>query len=139
MVRLGVAFTLAGVLGSGAEFVIRSYLNNVGDLKIVGLYNTGYLMTMTYAGLIFSAMETDFFPRLSAVNSDVLRYNDLINKQAEVSVLLISPVIVIAFYVLPIMVPLLASGEFLPVVDMMRFVALSLFLRAVNLPMEYLS
>ena len=139
MVRLGVAFTLAGVLGSGAEFVIRTYLNNIGDLQVVGLYNTGFVMTMTYAGMVFSAMETDFFPRLSAVNSDVLRYNDLINKQAEVSVLLISPIIVMVFYVLPIMVPLLASGEFLPVVDMMRFVALSLFLRAVNLSMEYLS
>ena len=33
MVRLGVAFTLAGVLGSGAEFIIRTYLNNVADLN----------------------------------------------------------------------------------------------------------
>ena len=69
MVRLGVAYTLAGVLGSGAEFIIRTYLNNVSGLETVGLYNTGYILTMTYAGLVFSAMETDYFPRLSAVNS----------------------------------------------------------------------
>ena len=139
MVRLGIAFTLAGILGSGADFVIRSYLNYYANLDVVGLYNAGFVMTMTYAGLIFSAMETDFFPRLSAVNNDPTRYNDLINKQAEVSLLLISPIVVMAIFALPIMVPLLTSDEFIPVVDMMRITALSLYFRSVNLPIEYLS
>jgi O-antigen/teichoic acid export membrane protein len=139
MIRLGVAFTLAGILGSGAEFAIRSYLNYFADLDVVGLYNAGFVMTMTYGGLIFSAMETDYFPRLSAANNDVVKYNDLINKQAEVSLLLIAPLLVAALFWLPVALPLLTSVKFLPVVDMMRFMALSLYFRAVNLPIEYLS
>lgn len=67
MVRLGIAFVFAGILGSGAEFVVRSYLNTSGQLTAVGLYNAGYVMTMTYAGMVFSAMETDYFPRLSGI------------------------------------------------------------------------
>lgn len=62
MVRLGVAFVIAGVMGSGADFIIRSYLNYTDSLDAVGLYNAGYMMTMVYAGMVFSAMETDFFP-----------------------------------------------------------------------------
>ena len=38
MVRLGMAFVLAGILGSGAEFVVRSYLSTSGQLTAVGLY-----------------------------------------------------------------------------------------------------
>lgn len=138
MVRLGIAFTLAGVLGSGAEFVIRSYLNNVGDLRVVGLYNTGYVMTMTYAGMIFSAMETDFFPRLSAVNANWLSCNEIVNKQIEVCLLLISPMLVFAQFAVPYVIPILFSSQFLPVVDMMRILLLALYLRAVKLPIAYL-
>lgn len=138
MVRLGVAFTLAGVLGSGADFVIRSYLNNIAGLEIVGLYNTGYMMTMTYAGLIFTAMETDFFPRLSAVNADWGSCNEIVNKQIEVSLLLLSPMLVAAQFAVPYVIPVLFTSKFLPVVDMMRILFLALYLRAVKLPIAYL-
>ena len=139
MVRVGVAFTLAGILGSGSDFVIRSYLNNVADLEAVGLFNIGFMMTMTYSGLIFSAMETDYFPRLSAVNHQREKYNELINKQIEVTLLLIAPLVVMALVGLPVIIPILFSNQFLPVVGMMRIAALSLLFRAVNLPIEYLS
>lgn len=61
MVRLGSAFVVAGIFGSGADFVIRSFLNTTSSLDTVGLYNAGYMMTMVYAGMVFTAMETDFF------------------------------------------------------------------------------
>ena len=138
MVRLGVAFTLAGVLGSGAEFIIRTYLNNVSDLETVGLYNTGYILTMTYAGLVFSAMETDFFPRLSAVNSQWQNCNDIINKQIEVSLLLISPMLVAAQFAIPFVIPILFTTKFMPVVDMVRILLLAIYLRAIKLPISYL-
>lgn len=138
MVRLGVAFTLAGVLGSGAEFIIRTYLNNVADLKTVGLYNTGYILTMTYAGLVFSAMETDFFPRLSAVNSQWQNCNDIINKQIEVSLLLISPMLVAAQFAIPFVIPILFTTKFMPVVNMVRILLLAIYLRAIKLPISYL-
>ena len=84
MVRLGVAFVLAGILGSAVEIVIRSYLNVEGDLDVVGLYNAGYMLTVIYAGMVFSAMETDYFPRLSSVGGDRVLMSDMVNKQIEV-------------------------------------------------------
>ena len=138
MVRLGVAFTLAGVLGSGAEFIIRSYLNNVAGLEVVGLYNTGYILTITYAGLVLSAMETDFFPRLSAANANWESCNEIVNKQIEVSLLLISPMLVAAQFAMPLVIPILFSHQFMPVVDMARILLLALYLRAIKLPIAYL-
>ncbi len=139
MVRLGVAFVIAGVMGSGADFIIRSYLNYTDSLDAVGLYNAGYMMTMVYAGMVFSAMETDFFPRLSAVNKDVAASNLTINRQIEVSLLILSPMLVALIIALPIIIPLLYSGKFMPVLDMVQIATLALYLRAVNLPVQYLS
>lgn len=139
MVRLGLGFVVAGVMGSGAEMVIRSYLNVVGDLYIVGIYNVGFMMTMTYGGLVFSAMETDYFPRLSAVNKNVALSNQTVNRQIEVSLLIIAPMLVALIFATPILIPLLFTREFMPVVDMMRITTLALYLRALKLPVCYLT
>lgn len=139
MVRLGISFVLAGVLGSGAEFVVRSYLNTSGQLTAVGLYNAGYVMTMTYAGMVFSAMETDYFPRLSGVPSLGARLNQVVNHQMEVSLLLVSPLLVLFVVLLPVLLPLLYSGRFLPVLGMMKVVVLAMYFRALTLPVEYIA
>lgn len=139
MVRLGIAFVLAGILGSGADFVIRSYFNYNASEEILGLYNAGYMMTMVYAGMVFSAMETDFFPRLSAVNNDLAERNATVNRQIEVSVLLISPLLVLFSIGMPIILPLLYSYKFLPAVEMMQITVLAMYVRAVKLPVAYIS
>ncbi len=139
MVRLGIAFVLAGILGSGAEFVVRSYLNTSGQLTAVGLYNAGYVMTMTYVGMVFSAMETDYFPRLSGIPTLGARLNEVVNHQMEVSLLLVSPLLVLFLVSLPILLPLLYSGRFLPVLGMMKVTLLAMYFRALTLPVEYIA
>ena len=116
MVKLGVAFVIAGVMGSGSEVLIRSILNVSGDLDVVGLYNAGFMLTVTYAGMVFSAMETDYFPRLSSVHHDVAATNLTVNRQIEVSLLIVSPMLAVLIVGLPVFIPLLFSQKFLPVI-----------------------
>lgn len=139
MVRLGSAFVIAGIFGSGADFIIRSFLNTTSSLDTVGLYNAGYMMTMVYAGMVFTAMETDFFPRLSAVNTDIKKRNIIINRQIEVSLLLLSPMLVTFIISLPILLPLLYSNKFIPIIDMMRITIIAMYFRTIKLPIAYLT
>ena len=140
MVRLGVAFVVAGVLGSGAEMLIRSYLNVAsGDLDVVGLYNAGFMLTITYAGMVFSAMETDYFPRLSSVNGDVTATNLTVNRQIEVSLLIVSPMLAMLIIGLPILIPLLFSSKFLPMVGMAQVAVFAMYIKAISLPISYLT
>ena len=139
MVSLGVAFVMAGILGSAADFIIRSYLSHAGELHTVGLYNAGFMVTMTYAGMVFHGMETDYFPRLSGVKHTGTTLNILVNRQIEVSILLISPLLVAMTVALPLLVPLLFSQEFGPVIGMMRGSILAMYLRALSLPIEYIA
>lgn len=138
MVKLGTAFLFAGIFGSGSEFLVRSYLNNAGSQEILGLYNAGYMMAFTYAGMVFSAMETDYFPRLSAVQTIGSALNDVVNKQIEVSLLLVSPLLSAFIIGLPIIIPLLYSRAFLPVLGMAQLTVLAMYLRAIKLPIAYL-
>ncbi len=140
MVRLGVAFVVAGVLGSGAEMLIRSYLNVVtGDLDVVGLYNAGFMLTITYAGMVFSAMETDYFPRLSSVNNDVTALSLTVNRQIEVSLLIVSPMLAALIIALPILIPLLFSSKFLPMVGMAQVAVFAMYVKAITLPISYIT
>ena len=139
MVRLGVAFTLAAVFGSASEMLIRSYLNVVGDLDVLGLYNAGYMLTITYAGMVFTAMETDYFPRLSGVQHDIEATNLTVNRQMEVSLLLLSPMLAALMIGLPILIPLMFSSQFLPVVEMAQVAALAMYLKVLTMPVAYIT
>lgn len=139
MVRLGVAFTLAAIVGSTSEMIIRSYLNVVGDLDVLGLYNAGYMLTVTYAGMVFSAMETDYFPRLSGVQHDIRATNETVNRQMEVSLLLLSPMLAALIIGLPVLIPLLFSSQFVPVVEMAQVSVLAMYLKVLTLPVGYIT
>lgn len=139
MIKLGLAFVLAAAIGSAAEMMIRAFLNVEGSLDDVGLYNVGYMLTITYAGMVFSSMETDYFPRLSAVSKDIAKTNEMVNKQMEVSLLLLSPMLVALLTALPILVPLLFSREFLPVVTMAQVAVLAMYFKVLSLPIAYVT
>ena len=139
MVKLGVAFVIAGIMGSGADMLIRSYLNVKGDLDVVGLYNAGFMLTITYASMVFSAMETDFFPRLSSVGSDISLQNQMVNRQIEVSLLIMSPMLAVLIIALPVLMPLLYSNMFLPVIAMAQVAVFSMYVKSLSLPISYIT
>lgn len=138
MIRLGTAFVFAGILGSGADLIIRSYLNNVSDIATVGFYNSAFMMTMVYAGMIFSAMETDYFPRLSGANNLKFTFNQIVNRQIEVTLLLISPLLTFFLLFLPQLILFLYSDKFLPALNMAQVLVLAMYIRAIRLPVEYI-
>lgn len=139
MIKLGTAFVIAGMFTSGTDFVVRSFLNNVSDIDTVGLYNAGFMMTMTYVSMVFSAMDTDYFPRLSGVNNLGVTFNTTVNRQIEVMLLLVSPMLVAFSICLPIILPLLYSGKFIPALGMMQIIVFAMYFRAIKLPIEYIT
>lgn len=138
-VGLGLAFVMAGMAASGAEMGIRAFLNRSGGTDVVGLYNAAYVMIFTYAGMIFTAMETDFYPRLSSIEKLGKEFNAVVNTQIEVSLHLVSPMLVVFVMSMPLLLPAMYSGKFLPVLPMMQVAALSMYARAMYLPIEYIS
>lgn len=138
MIRLGMAFVLAGFLNSGAEFLIRAYLSNTADLELVGLFNASVTIVIVYGGMVFSVMESDYYPRLSAVPQKGRELNLCVNRQLEMNVLLIGPILMAIILGLPIVIPLLYDAQFMGMLLMTQVAALGMLFKAVYLPIEYL-
>ena len=143
-VRLGIAFIAGGVIGSITEFAIRSSLSAMSDVETVGLYNAAYMILVTYAGTVFTSMETDYYPRLSAVRgegsatSEAENRNLIVSRQLEMNLLLMGPIISAIILLLPIAIPLLYNWEFLGVVGMTQIAAAGLLFKAFYMPLEYI-
>ena len=136
LIRIGIPYVLAGVAGAMATGEVFKYL---GDDRIVGLYSVGYGLMVTYAGMIFKAVDTDFFPRLSSINHNTERLNHAINQQVDVCVLLIAPVLIVFVLFMPWVIRLLYDSRFLPVVPMSVCAVFYMFFRAVSVPIAYTS
>lgn len=139
MLFVGFNFVLCSIIGHVALLGIQAYLNNNASLEMVGLYNSAYTLTMSYAGLVFAAMETDYFPRLSGVITNKSEREDTLLKQQDVTLMLVTPLLVAMIVGLPIIVPLLLSGRFEAIIPMAQVTTVGLLFRAVYLPNAYMS
>lgn len=139
IVRLGINYTLAGFFGSGMLFLVSSYMMKHGSAEDVGYYSNAVILVSYLSMLVFSAVETDFFPRLSAVNQNKTQSNVLVNEQIEVLILLVAPMVVVFMLMLPIIVPLVLKRDFMPLVDVAQWAAAALLFTALTRPMSFMS
>lgn len=139
MIRIGVPYVLAAVAGSFMSMAIIAILKRNGGDEIVGLYRVGYIIMGTYACLVFAAFEADFFPRLSSVNDNIAVRNELINKQIDVSVLLMGPLLVAILVMMPVIIDILYTPKFLPATAMAVCAVFYPFLRALSVPISYMA
>lgn len=139
MVRLGVFFTLAAFFGAGAFSVITNYLMKHAGAEMLGVYSAGYAL-MNYLGMfVLSALESDYFPRLSSAANDMEASGLMINSQVEVCILLMMPMIAGFIVFLEPIVRLLLTEKFCAAVPMARIAAMGLFFKAMTQPMAYVS
>ncbi|MEI6680002.1 MAG: oligosaccharide flippase family protein, partial [Mariniphaga sp.] len=130
MLRMGFIISLSGLLSVGAAYVVRIFISRTGGVDQVGLYNAGFAIINTYVGLIFSAMATDYYPRLSAVAHDNLRCKQTINQQAEIALLILAPILIVFLIFINWVVILLYSKQFIAVNGMIYWAALGMFFKA---------
>ena len=142
-VRLGIAFVGASVFYSLICLLINSTLSLMSDIATLGLYSVGLTLTVSYARIIFSSMDSVYFPRLSVVaadgKGDAREQNELINTQIDVLVQIVTPFLLLMALCLPLLVHLLYTDRFLDVLPMVWVALPSMFFKAMYTPVAYLS
>ena len=138
MFRLGMAFTLAAVIGAASEYGIRVWLQGEASSQVVGWFSSAQLLTAGYMAILFSALEQDYMPRLSAT-SDHRAASGIVRRQLLVLTGLTIPLVLIVMVLLPRLVPLLLSSSFLPIVPLARWWAGAMILKSATLPVAYLT
>lgn len=138
MLQMGFLISLSGIMSLGASYIVRIFISRQGGVEEVGLYNAGFAIINTYVGLIFNAMATDYYPRLSSVASDNKLCRRTINQQAEIALLILSPILIIFLIFINWVVILLYSKQFVAVNTMIYWAALGMFFKAASWSISFI-
>lgn len=129
MMTMGFMLSLSGIMVLGESYAIRIFINYTGGVEQVGLYNAGIALISTYVGLLFTAMETDYYPRLSAVAQLKEKANELVNQQAEIALLILAPVLIGFLVFIDWVIIILYSADFVAVNAMIYWAFLGMFFK----------
>jgi O-antigen/teichoic acid export membrane protein len=138
MLQMGFMISLSGLLTAGASYIIRIFIGRAGGVEQVGLYTAGFAIINTYVGLIFNAMGTDYYPRLSAAAYDNKLCKRTINQQAEIALLILAPILIMFLVFIKWVIILLYSKQFIAISDMIYWMAIGMFFKATTWTLGFL-
>lgn len=139
MVALGLSMMFALILSSVSTFLINSFIAKYGSIEDLGFYAAATGLTSQYIGLLFSAMSLDYFPRLSKISHDKKKLQFAVNEQLDIVILLILPLVCILLSCAKFLILLLLTEEFYVIIDVVNWLAVSLFFKAISFPFGYVS
>lgn len=137
MIKKGIPYVLAGIANSLLAMAIPALMLMDETMAEVGYYRAGFMLMVGYAGIVFVALEADYFPRLSSVCNNKVRMNTTINQQIDVCVLFITPFLILIAIFMPLVVSILFDPEFHVIQNMALCASFYTFLRAISLPFGY--
>ncbi len=136
--RLGLVFLSSGLMTIGSLFLLRVFVTNQFGVDGAGQFQAANALSVVYVGFVLQAMGTDFYPRLTAVADDDQRCNQLVNEQAEISLLLALPGVLATLALAPWLIQLLYSAKFHPAAEILCWQLAGMFLRVNSWPMGFI-
>ena len=121
MIKVGVALMFVAFIQIIVTVAVNSYILSKGGLSDVGCFNAGFTILSSYFGVVITALMTDYYPRISSVNTDNEKLQDELNKQSKVSIVLCCPMFVFFMVYSSLFIQLLYTDEFLPAADYILF------------------
>lgn len=138
MLILGFMISLSGLTALGASYIVRIFISKTGSVEQVGLYTAGFAIINTYVGLVFTAMGTDYYPRLSAVAHSNELCKQAINQQAEIALLILAPILMVFLVFIKWVTIILYSNKFIAIDEMIHWAALGMFFKAATWSIGYI-
>lgn len=138
MVTMGIMISLSSLIALVVAYLIRIFISHTGSVADVGYYSAGFTIINTYVGMIFTAMGTDYYPRLSSVAYDDVQCKENINQQAEIALLILAPVLIFFLVFVNWAIILLYSTQFLAITGMVYWASLGIFFKAVSWSIAFL-
>jgi PST family polysaccharide transporter len=90
----------------------RTIVTRDAGLDANGILQAALMVAGIFVVFLFSAMGTDFLPRLSAVKSHPQEVNRLVNEQMEVAILLSTPGLLLTLALCPWLIQIFYSTSF---------------------------
>jgi O-antigen/teichoic acid export membrane protein len=137
LLRIGVPFMGAGLVGSLVELWIRIVVGNTLGAASLGHFQAAWMISMQYISFVLGAMTADYFPRLTSVIHKHKAATRMVNEQIEVALLLSAPIFIAVIGLTSWVVNLLYSSEFMPATDVLRWQILGDVLKVASWPLSW--
>lgn len=139
MIQLGFLLSINVIFGQITAYLLKLYFNfQHATESVLGLYVVATTLLLTYVGMVFSAMSTDFYPRLTQVQTDNNKVKEMVNDQIEVALLLLTPLVVIFYFLAPFLITILYSVDFFGVVLILKWALLAIIIKAIIWPLAFI-
>lgn len=121
LLKFGGPYTASMLVGTGTQLALPMIALHMLGAESVGYYRAATAISVGYLGFLVTAMGQDYFPRVSAAAGKPSVIVHLINEQHRLVMLIAVPVILGALAVVPFLVPLIYSREFIPSVKILEW------------------
>lgn len=139
IIQFGLVMTIGSVVGAITTYAITAFVSNIGSVDDVGFYQAANFITMQYISMIFTAMATDFYPRLSALIQSKAEAHQLVNQQTEVVLFLVTPLSMLMILTAPLLITVLLTNEFQEIRTIVCYMGLAGIFKALCFPMDYIA
>lgn len=137
LLRFGLAFVGAGLVGSLTQLWIRADVARVLGADPLGQYQAAWTISMQYVAFVLTAMGADYYPRLTCAVHDFKAAVRLVNEQTEIAMLLSAPVLIAMMALAPWVIHLLYASSFTPAIEILRWQVLGDVLKIASWPLGF--
>lgn len=136
-VKLGTYMMLSGFVGYLFSYLFVLYLNHNANTEEVGYFQAGYTLVNKYAGLLFTAMAMEYYPRLAQASHSKNRLRIFVTQQINLTLFILLPIMVLFMLFREVIVQLLYSSEFMVILPFITFAIIGTIYRAISWSMAY--
>lgn len=138
LLKMGFLLSINVIFGQICNYIIKLYLNGNGtNAEILGFYEVSSVILLSYIGMVFNAMGTDFYPRLVAVQNNDNKVNQIANDQIEIGLLLVTPLLSLLYLFAPFLIEILYTKEFSAVILIFKGALFAVIIKAVIWPLAF--
>lgn len=138
MIKMGAGYIYASILASCAMWFICKFITEHGNAEMTGLFSVGFTLVTLLPGILFAALDSQYYPHLSGIFNRKEERNRFINEQVELQVLIQAPVLMTFSVLLPKLLPLLYNSDFMPAVTMTQIAMFGMFVRSMTYPISFI-
>ncbi|HXP41915.1 MAG TPA: O-antigen translocase [Candidatus Acidoferrales bacterium] len=138
LLRLGSAFIFIAIAAAGVDLFARTIIANGFGIHAAGIYQAAWALSGTFSAVVLSAMSADYYPRLSSIIHDSDLATQLVNRQLELAVLITLPALLVTLTFAPAIMEILYTEQFLEGAEVLRWMMLGAFCKALSWPLGFL-
>lgn len=137
ILRLGAYMTVSSFAGYLVSYIFISWLSTTADVAMAGYYQAGLTLFNRYAGLIFTAIGVEYFPRLSSVSAKPRAMSLYVAHEAMLLMWMLTIIVPLFIVCAPLLIRLLYTADFLVMLPMVTFGITGTVLRGLSWCMSF--